>query len=408
VATDIKRGRRRRRFAGDGMTDTHTIRAPTPVSRQGAATSKKAREGFNPALNGYRGLCATLVFVYHLGAAGVIALPHGDAVSDSFTFLWSSLAYGVEMFFMISGFVILGSLLRHASVAEFLKDRFIRIFSAWVPALLAVTVVCSALNMKMLADLSLLERLGIFAANLLLLPPLVPLPLIHFGSWSLTYEWVFYFSAATGALLLRNPVPRRWMVAVWLLAAAGFVCLFPRALFFLTGVLVFTQRAWFLSHARWLRFPLLSLLLFLIAWKFTEVNRAQLSDTLFDWARDGRWVAACIAFVASLHMFACACLNARGVFSILNTRLFQFLGNISYSFYLWHGLVMAAVKRVVSSHVIPAHGTAVGFVVFAAACASISIPLAWASWKVFELALAKFARRRLASRLVLEEVARAT
>jgi peptidoglycan/LPS O-acetylase OafA/YrhL len=366
------------------------------------------RQGFNTALNGYRGLCATLVFIYHLGSAGVMPLPRGDALSDDLTYLWSSLAYGVEMFFMISGFVILGSLLRHASVAEFLKDRFIRIFSAWVPALAAVTLVCSALNMKMLADLSLLERLGIFAANLLLLPPLVPLPLIHFGSWSLTYEWVFYFTAATGALLLRYRPLRRWAVAGWIAAATTFVCLYPRALFFITGVLVFRHQAWFLRHTRWLRFPALSLLAFLIAWKLTDANQAQLSDTLFDWIRDGRWIAACIAFMASLHMFACACLNPQGEFSLLKSRLFQFLGNISYSFYLWHGLVMAAVKRVVSSHLDPSHGTGVAFIVFAISCLIVSLPLAWASWKVFEVALAKFMRRRLASHPVIKEVARAT
>ena len=364
------------------------------------------RQGFNTALNGYRGLCATAVFVYHLGSAGVMPLPRGDAFSDDLTFLWSSLAYGVEMFFMISGFVILGSLLRHASVAEFLKDRFIRIFSAWVPALVAVTLVCSALNMKMLADLSFLERLGIFAANLLLLPPLVPLPLIHFGSWSLTYEWVFYFTAATGTLLLRHR--RRAAIVAWITAATAFVCLYPRALFFITGVLVFKHQAWFLRQTRWLRFPALSLLTFLVAWKLTDANQAQLSDTLFDWIRDGRWLAACIAFVASLHMFACACLNAQGEFSFLKTRLFQFLGNISYSFYLWHGLVMAAVKRVVSSRVDHAYGTGVAFAVFLIGCAIISLPLAWASWKVFEVALAKFVRRKLASRPVIEEVARAT
>src|SRR5262245_50465978 len=237
----------------------------------------KERPGFNIALNGYRGLCTTVVFIYHLGAAGVMVLPHGDVWSDGLTYLWSSLAYGVEMFFMISGFVILGSLLRHASVAEFLKDRFIRIFSAWVPALVAVTLVCSVLNMKMLADLSFLERLGIFTANLLLLPPLVPLPLIHFGSWSLTYEWVFYFTAAAGALLLRYRPLRRWAVAAWIIAAAAFVCLYPRALFFITGVLVFTQQEWFLQRARWLRFPALSLLVFLVAWKLTDANQAQLS-----------------------------------------------------------------------------------------------------------------------------------
>ncbi len=381
---------------------------PRTAPAETAQSQRSERHGFNTALNGYRGLCASLVFIYHLGSAGVIPLPRGDALSDSLTFMWSSLAYGVEMFFMISGFVILGSLLRHASVAEFLKDRFIRIFSAWVPALAAVTLVCSALNMKMLADLSFMERLGIFTANLLLLPPLVPLPLIHFGSWSLTYEWVFYFTAATGALLLRRKPLRRWAVAVWIAAAAAFVCLYPRALFFVTGVIVFRQRAWFLRHVRWLRFPALSLLAFLVAWKLTDANQAELSDTLFDWARDGRWLAACVAFVASVHMFACACLNARGEFRFLDTRLFQFLGNVSYSFYLWHGLVMAAVKRVVNSHIAPAQGPAVAFVVFAIACLVVSLLLAWTSWKVFEVAVAKLIRRRLASRSVPAEVVRAT
>lgn len=368
----------------------------------------RTTKNFNFALNGYRGLCAGLVFIYHLGSAGVMPLPHGTALSDGLTFLWSSLAYGVEMFFMISGFVILASLLRHASVAGFLKDRFIRIFSAWVPALTAVTLVCSALNMKMLADLSFLDRLGVFAANLLLLPPMVPLPLIHFGSWSLTYEWIFYFTAAAGALLLRRKPVRSWTVAVWIAAAAGFVCFYPRALFFMTGVLVFRHRAWLTRHVSWLRYPVLSLLVFLIAWKLTDANLAQLSDTWIDWARDGRWLAGVIAFIASVHMFACACLNPRGAFSLLETRPLQFLGNISYSFYLWHGLVMAAVKRVVNSHVVPAHGHGVGFVVFAAGCLLVSLPLAWASWKIFEVALAKFLRGRLSSRPVAAEAVRAT
>ena len=390
------------------MSGTSTMRAIPSGTAITATARSPERQGYNTALNGYRGLCASLVFIYHLGAAGVLQLPHGDRVSDSLTFLWSSLAYGVEMFFMISGFVILGSLLRHASVGEFLKDRFIRIFSAWVPALVAVTLVCSALNMKMLADLSFLERLGIFTANLFLLPPLVPLPLIHFGSWSLTYEWVFYFTAAAGALLLRRRPLRRWAVAVWITAAAAFVCLYPRAVFFVTGVIVFTQRAWFLRRTRWLRFPALSLLAFLIAWKLTEANLAQLSDTLFDWVRDGRWIAACVAFIASLHMFACACLNARGEFSLLKTRALQFLGNISYSFYLWHGLVMAAVKRVVNSHIVPAYGEGVGFVVFALACSVVALPLAWTSWKVFEVATAKFVRSKLASRRAPAQAVRAT
>src|ERR1700730_15301366 len=192
-----------------------------------AQSPRNERPGFNTALNGYRGLCAPLVFIYHLGAAGVMPLPGGDALSDNLAFLWTSLAYGVEMFFMISGFVILGSLLRHATLKGFLQDRFIRIYSAWVPALAAVTAECVVLKMKMFTDVSLLKGLGIFTGNLFLLPPLLPLPLVHQGSWSLSYEWVFYISAVSGAWLLRRKAPQPWAVGVWAIVSCLFVCLYP-------------------------------------------------------------------------------------------------------------------------------------------------------------------------------------
>ena len=93
---------------------------------------------FNAALNGYRGLCALLVFIFHVGSAGIVMWPSGSALENLMGNLWYSLTYGVEMFFMISGFVILGSLLRHRTISGFLQDRAIRIFSAWIPALCAV------------------------------------------------------------------------------------------------------------------------------------------------------------------------------------------------------------------------------------------------------------------------------
>src|SRR5262245_32273432 len=239
------------------------------------------REDFNQTLNGYRGLCALAVYLFHIGSAGVKPWPAGTPVKDGVYFLWSSMAYGVDMFFMISGFVILGSLLRHASVGGFLQDRFIRIFSAWVPALIAVTVVCVTLRMKMFADVTLLEGAGIFAANLVLLPPLIPVPLVHYGSWSLTYEWVFYLTAALGTVLYRRGEGRSVAMTLWAIAAALFICLYPRAVYFLTGVLVFHYRDWFARHRRLLGFPVVSLLVFLLAWRSTDISRAELSTTMF-------------------------------------------------------------------------------------------------------------------------------
>ncbi len=364
--------------------------------------SRDARTDFNFTLNGYRGLCAMFVLVFHLGSAGVIAWPGGTPLADATHHLWASLSFGVDMFFMISGFVILGSLLRHENVGRFIVDRILRIFTAWIPALLAVTVICVAFRMKVFADVSFVEGAWIFIANLLLLPPLAPLPLIHIGSWSLTYEWVFYLTAALGALAYRRAPGSVWVTAVWAIPAALFICMYPRAMFFVTGVLVFKYRDAFAAHARWLKWPLVSLLVFLISWRsIGSGEHEHATDTLTAFLVDGRWVAAALAFLASLHMFASVCLNSSRQVAFLNGPTFQFLGTISYSLYLWHVLVMAVTKRLAVTYVTPEYGEATAFVVFTVLSLAIAIPLAWLSWKLFEVMLARRARQWLRPRPVV-------
>ncbi len=357
---------------------------------------------FNYSLNGYRGLCAMLVFVFHVGSAGVVQWPFGGTpMKDAGYQFWASLSYGVDMFFMISGFVILGSLVRHSSVGGFLRDRVVRIFSAWVPTLIAVTAICVAFQMKIFAEVTPFEAVWIFMANLFLLPPLVPLPMIHFASWSLSYEWVFYLTAAAGAFAYKRWPNTPWSTAAWAIPATLFVCLFPRALYFVTGVLVFKYRDWFVQQSRWLKFPVVSLIVFLVAWRATGVGKAHLNDTLIDYLFDGRWIFAVIAFIASLHMFASVCLNASRQFAFLTGATFQFLGNISYSFYLWHALVMSVTKRIVNAFVTPEFGVTTGFIVFIVSSLAIAIPVSWASWQIFEVRLAKRMRNAFKRRAVI-------
>ena len=360
-----------------------------------------ASSGFNRSLHGYRGFCALLVFLFHAGNAGVISTRALGVVPD---FLWTSLRYGVEMFFMISGYVILGSLLRHASIVRFLGDRFVRIYGAWVPALVSVSIVCAAFDAKSFAGLAARDGWRLFFANLLLLPPLVSVPLVHKGSWSLTYEWVFYLAAALGAVLLRKRmVGARWSIGLYLALVAGFVCMFPRATYFLTGVIVFTHASWFERRRSWLRFPMLSMLVFLVTWRFTQVDEAELSITYLDLLRDYRWLAALVAFLASLHMFACVALRSSTQLSFLDGRPFQFLGSISYSFYLWHALVMSAVKRIVTPYVVPHFGAVLGFCLFVLASALLAIAVSWLSFTLCEVRLAHAAHRLLAAKRLRAE-----
>jgi peptidoglycan/LPS O-acetylase OafA/YrhL len=366
------------------------------------------KKDFNAALNGYRGLCAVLVFIFHIGSAGIILWPSGSPLADMAGALWHSLTYGVEMFFMISGFVILGSLLRHRSIGAFLQDRASRIFSAWVPALCAVTAMCILLQIPPLEDRSAGSAAALFIGNLFLLPPIVQFPMIHQVSWSLSYEWVFYISAAGGLFLYRRGQPRYALMTLWFSLGALFLMLFPRALFFLTGVIVFYYRDWFAQRTRWLKFPAVSFLVFLISWAATGAFMAHLNDTVFDFILDGRIVALLIAFVASLHLFASVTLNASRQTQFLCSRVFQFLGNISYSFYLWHTLVMALFKRLVVAYVVPELGSAVGLAVFAISSLLVALPVSWISWRLFEVRLAASMRDWFRRRAELGGPVRAT
>jgi peptidoglycan/LPS O-acetylase OafA/YrhL len=169
--------------------------------------------------------------------------------------------------------------------------------------------------------------------------------------------------------------------------------MFPRATFFVTGVLVFLYGDWFERRRQWLRFPWLSMLLFLVAWRFTEVDEAALSITYLDFLRDYRWLAALVAFIASLHMFASVAFHGSRQLAFLDSRAFQLIGNVSYSFYLWHTLVMSVVKRIVTPYVVPHVGLALGFCIFVAVSGVVSLALSWASWTLFEVHVAKAVHR---------------
>lgn len=365
-------------------------------------TPGEKKQDFNAALNGYRGLCASLVFIFHIGSAGFVLWPSGSALENLLGNLWQSLTYGVEMFFMISGFVILASLLRHKTISGFLQDRAIRIFSAWIPALCAVTAVCILLQIPPLEGRSAGSAAALFVGNLFLLPPIVRFPMIHQVSWSLSYEWVFYITAAVGLLIYRRASPRQALLTLWFTLGALFIVLFPRALFFLSGVIVFYYRDWFAQRAGWLRLPAVSFVVFLLAWEQTGAFKAHLNDTIVDFMRDGRIVWLLVAFVASLHMFASVTLNATRQTHFLCGRVFQFLGNISYSFYLWHALVMALFKRLVQAYVVPDFGAGVGIAVFAVASLLVALPVSWISWRLFEVHLAASVRNWLRRRETVE------
>src|SRR3990172_280603 len=85
-------------------------------------------------LDGFRGLAIILVILYHSFARWPEIVPYGDQFSNFF--LFHSGWIGVQLFFLISGFVILMTLDKSIGFKNFITKRWLRLF----PAILIATI----------------------------------------------------------------------------------------------------------------------------------------------------------------------------------------------------------------------------------------------------------------------------
>ncbi len=79
-------------------------------------------------LDGLRGLAVLLVILFHSYARWPELVPYGSTFSDIMLFSYGWL--GVQLFFLISGFVIFMTLDRCTNLSEFFARRWLRLFPA--------------------------------------------------------------------------------------------------------------------------------------------------------------------------------------------------------------------------------------------------------------------------------------
>jgi peptidoglycan/LPS O-acetylase OafA/YrhL len=120
--------------------------------------------------------------------------------------------YGVELFFVISGFVILMTLERAGSIREFLISRIARLYPAYWCAVLLTSLMILALGR------SEVPSVASVVANLTMFHTLLRFPPVDLSYWTLTVELVFY---ALMVLWFRFRNPRferiEWYALLWLI-----------------------------------------------------------------------------------------------------------------------------------------------------------------------------------------------
>ncbi|MBU2959505.1 acyltransferase [Citreicella sp. C3M06] len=289
-------------------------------------------------IDGLRAIAVIAVVLYHFGVPGF---------SGGFT--------GVDIFFVISGFLIGGILWREhdatgtISLRQFYLRRFKRLAPAYFTMAALTTVFAAALLLPFefrefgkqlisatlyLSNVMFFRQAGYFdsASD--------EKPLLH--TWSLAVEEQFYIFLPLLILLLsrRRGAILAALIGAWALSLAGSVLLTPKmqtATFYL-----FPFRAW----------ELLSGVLLAI-WG-CESGRRWRGHMALSWLGLGLVLASVLlipagpwfpGFLAIVPVLGTVLLLANGtgrnpVNRMLSTREMVFAGQISYSLYLWHWPVL--------------------------------------------------------------------
>lgn len=321
-------------------------------------------------IQGLRALAVLAVIVFHMRSDW---LPGG--------FL------GVDVFFVVSGFVVSRLLLKHGdhfSWMGFYANRVRRIVPAYV-AMLLVTALLAAVffvpeDFKRF-EKSLYQAL-VFTSNQhfaktgdYFAPAVHEWPLLH--TWSLAVEMQFYLLLP---LVLRL-TPRRWLptvlgiacatgfaIAQWRLTGGGdlqslYYAMTARAPEFLMGAwLASVQKPHAAAPAAW-RLPAGLLGLGLLLSAFALLNGEHFSPLASVWPCLGA-----VLIIAAQH----SAVTSRW----LSQRWLVFIGALSYSLYLWHWPLLALARYVWQAPDLP-------WPLLGMTALSFSL-LAWLSWRFIE------------------------
>jgi peptidoglycan/LPS O-acetylase OafA/YrhL len=329
----------------------------TPILLVSDSTAKESHpRGWIPSLDGVRGLAVLMVLLYHCRFELTSnALPQ-RAAKWLFGFGWS----GVDLFFVLSGFLITGILLesRNASnyFSSFYARRALRIFPLYYLSLIVAFNVAPRQHPETTRNLPPIhDRLWFFAyIQNWLGVPVVPWPhyMIHY--WSLGVEEQFYL---VWPLVIFMLPPRRVLQVI-----AG-VCVFSLVL--RSGLLAWQVDPSLIYRNTFARMDALLMgaaCAFLVRdKKWTERLRGR--TTSFSLAplavfiglrplQDVDWIDKSIGFTAvglsysALLLAVVLTTNQRSPLQTVFTNpLMMKIGKYSYAIYVWHLLVIQLVKK---------------------------------------------------------------
>ena len=299
------------------------------------------------AMEGMRGFAVTLVFLTHycsLIAASLDAKSNLAAFADAVHAIGNT---GVDLFFVLSGYLIYKTLVgREQNYFHFMWRRIRRIY----PAFLAVFAVYWVLSLVFPSESSIPADAPFLylTENLLLLPGLFPIRPMITVAWSLSYEMFFYLCLpiVVTALGLRRQTNAVRIAVIAVVAigisilCGGFQGTLIRLIMFMAGMLVHES-----IDSRQVRAPSAAVAACVLA--------AGLGSILLP-------ITGYVKYALLFASFYVVCMNCfmrphEALGRAFSWTPLRWLGNMSYSYYLLHGLTLKVLFMVVSKTHVLAH-----------------------------------------------------
>jgi len=303
------------------------------LSRGGEAHNVRPMEGL-------RGFAVFLVFIVHyvtLSNPWIVGHTSLLRLADALHAIGNT---GVDLFFVLSGYLIYGSLIaRPTSYRRFMWRRVVRIY----PAFIVVFLLYLALSFSYPAESKIPPGVPGAATyllqNFLLLPGLFPITPIITVAWSLSYELFYYLAipVVIGAFGLRSR-GETWRIVFFTTLAVSIFVLSGiyggpvRLAMFVSGILLYEM-----AHRGSVASPGNGVAVITLAAGITGMLWIPLSGSV------GIASKTALLFIAYFSLcFACFCNVGTWLPGLYSWTPMRWLGNMSYSYYLLHGLALKA------------------------------------------------------------------
>jgi exopolysaccharide production protein ExoZ len=285
-------------------------------------------------MEGLRGLAIFLVFLGHY-VTSIDPWMAKQTATHSFAIgLHTIGSVGVDLFFVLSGYLIYGSLIsRRQPFFRFMARRVERIYPAFIVVYLTYVALSFVFPSERKIPPGVGDALVYLLQNFFLLPGMLPIQAMNTVAWSLSYEMFYYLTIPLVITLFglhgRSVAFRVAFFASLSLAGFVFFGFFGgpvRLLMFLSGVLLYET----MKHKLIGPPPAVVGLLALIASFYVMLVPIGILKVVVLYV--GFFVLCLVCFSRTKSLLA-------RFFSLLPIR---WLGNMSYSYYLIHGLGLKA------------------------------------------------------------------